>query len=104
LRPDVFIPYPYPELSVTRHLHLSQDELWMTGAVVATTRSLPLIGRADLVVASVRGEALEVRSDPIPENPNHAVVIGWPREKPSQKIIAQRLSRAARFVAAPTVR
>lgn len=76
----------------------------MTGAVVATTRSLPLIGRADLVVASVRGEALEVRSDPIPENPNHAVVIGWPREKPSQKIIAQRLSRAARFVAAPTVR
>ena len=30
----------------------------------------------------------------LPENPNHANVIGWPAEKPAQKIIAQQIAAA----------
>ena len=28
VKPDAFIPYPWPDLSVTRHLGLTDDELW----------------------------------------------------------------------------
>ena len=55
-------------------------------------------GRADLVAATAIQEGLLVNADPVlPENPNHAIIIGWPVDKPAQKIIAQALAAAARF-------
>jgi hypothetical protein len=36
------------------------------------------------------------------ENPNHADAIGWPAEKPAQKIKAMEIAANSRFVAAPT--
>ena len=31
VRPDAFIPHPYPNLSVTRHRELSEFALWQIG-------------------------------------------------------------------------
>ena len=47
VKPDAFIPYPYPDLSVTRHLGLTEKELWETGQEVADSRPATLYGRAD---------------------------------------------------------
>jgi hypothetical protein len=44
LRPDVFIPFPYPDLSVTRHFGLEDREIWEKGHAIGRERSLPLIG------------------------------------------------------------
>ena len=35
IKPDAFIPHPWPDLSVTRHLQLSETELWHVGRKVA---------------------------------------------------------------------
>ena len=38
---------------------------------------------------------------PTPEPRNHANIIGWPKEKPAQKIIAQEIAAAATFISTP---
>jgi hypothetical protein len=38
VKQDAFIPPQDSELSVTRHLDLSEEELWQAGQVVANTR------------------------------------------------------------------
>lgn len=54
VKPDAFIPYPYPDLSVTRHTNLSESEIWQLGTEVAKKRNekdireIALLGRADL--------------------------------------------------------
>ena len=48
VRPDAFIPYPNPYLSVTRHRELSEADLWKIGQSVADKRSHNLYGRADI--------------------------------------------------------
>jgi hypothetical protein len=97
VRPDAFIPYPYPDLSVTRHLSLSAQEVWAIGEAVAKSRPAKLYGRADIFVADALDHELEIRPHPVPDNPNHANVISWPMDKPSQKIIALELAAAATF-------
>ena len=32
VKPDAFIPHPYSDLSVTRHLQATADEIWAAGA------------------------------------------------------------------------
>jgi len=96
IKQDAFIPYPYPDLSVTRHLQLSAAELWQIGCDVALPTGKTLYGRADVRVFVFQQRELQVVPDPlIPENPNHSIVVGWPADKPAQKIIAQQIAAAA---------
>ena len=101
VKADAFIPHPYPNLSVTRHLSLSEQELWRIGNEIAKLRPATLYGRADVSVAEAMNHKLQVAPDPVPGNPNHANVIGWPLGKPAQKIIALELAAAAVFVSQP---
>ena len=103
VKADAFIPHPYPNLSVTRHLLLSEQALWRIGNEVAKVRSATLYGSADITVADATNNKLQVAPAPapVPGNPNHANVIGWPLDKPAQKIIALELAAAAIFVSQP---
>lgn len=92
VKPDAFIPFPYPDLSVTRHLYLSEEAIWGMGQGIADMRRKTLYGRADFYVTAVLKQLLKVESDPAPNNPNHANIVGWPADKPAQKIIAQQLA------------
>jgi hypothetical protein len=104
VRQDAFIPYPQPELSITRHNNLSEAEIWEVGKAIVEVPVEPprtLHGRADFIAGHVRFIKLRVDADPMPENPNHAIIVGWPPDKPSQKILAQELAAGARFVPKP---
>lgn len=95
VKPDAFIPYPYPDLSVTRHINLSEEALWKMGQDVADARSSELYGRADIYASTARRQHLRINPAPVPNNPNHANIDGWPADKPAQKIIAQQLAADA---------
>lgn len=99
IKPDAFIPYPYPDLSVTRHIGLSVEEIWQIGQKVADVRPATLYGRADLQAVHVKRQSLRIV--PTAEPKNHANVTGWPKDKPAQKIIAQELAAAAHYVPKP---
>ncbi len=99
IRPDAFIPHPYPDLSVTRHEGLPEPELWQLGQSVADQRTLQLYGRADVRAHAVKAQPLRI--EPTPEPKNHANITGWPPDKPGQKIIAQEIASAAQFVPKP---
>ncbi len=101
VRADAYIPYPYPDLSVTRHLQLSEAELWRIGRDVARQINKTLHGRVDAQVFVFEQQHLQVVADPVQDNPNHANVIDWPVEKPAQKIIAQQIAAAASQVLTP---
>ena len=95
LRPNAFIPYPYPDLSVTRHLQLAEAALWEVGKRVACQTGKTLYGRADVCSSVFESQGLHVEAAPVPENRNHANVVGWPIEKPAQKSIAQEIAAVA---------
>jgi hypothetical protein len=95
IRPEAFLPHPYPDLSVTRHVQLSEVQLWEIGHGVARRIGRTLRGRADVQVSVFQRYELRVVEAALPENPNHANVTGWPAEKPAQKIIAQQIAAAA---------
>jgi len=95
VRPDAFIPHPWPNLSVTRHLQLSQTELWKIGQDVTRQIGKKLHGRADVQAFVFQRQKLRVAAAPLPENPNHANVVSWPEEKPAQKIITAQIAAAA---------
>jgi len=101
IKPDALIPYRYTELSVTRHHGLDAAEIWAAGRAVAEQRQLALVGRADLLAADYRARSLTVQTDPVEGNAHHALVLGWPTEKPAQKLIAQLLAARARYRPAP---
>lgn len=102
IKPNAFMPPRNLELSVTRHLSASNDELWSIGRSVAKLRDLALCGRGDVIAKAYSGQSLSVRPDPIiPSNPNHAVVFDWPDDKPKQKNIAQEIAALAKFVPRP---
>jgi hypothetical protein len=95
VKADAFIPPPSLDLSVTRHDKLSSHEVWVRGEAVAIQRDRPMLARADLPASAVRGSGLEPKPEPTTENPEHAVIVGWPPSKPLQKSQAQLLARAA---------
>lgn len=97
-KPDAFIPHPYPDLSVTRHTGLSEDELWETGQAVASARPATLYGRADVYAQTVQRQHLEIHPDPVKNNCNHANIVGWPNDKPAQKIIALALAAGSTYI------
>jgi hypothetical protein len=104
VKPDAFIPPQDMNLSVTRHIGLSEEQLWTAGrdvvAKLAEKTPAELVGRADFA-AHATPAPLHVQAAGIPDNPNHAHVSGWPSDKPSQKNIAQRLAALAAFVPFP---
>ena len=95
IKPDAFIPPSNLELSVTRHLDLNEEGLWKIGRSVAQQMGKNLHARADVQAAVVEGQQLRVVPAPIPENPNHANITGWPSEKHLQKNIAQEIAASA---------
>jgi hypothetical protein len=98
VKQDAFIPPRNLELSVTRHIGLSSEELWQIGQAVVGARAEKLYGRADLIAGRVRAQRLEIH--PTAEPRNHANITGWPTDKAEQKAIAQELAAAAQFVSA----
>ena len=99
-KPDAFLPPRDLNLSVTRHSGLSREQLWDRGRTVAAGREKPLLGRADLSAASARDSGaphLDVVAAPLPENAQHAHIIGWPHDKSRQKMLALKLAEVARF-------
>jgi len=102
VKPDAFIPHPRLELSLTRHLAATEDELWKEGERVATIRSKTLYGRADVLAEAFEAEDLTVEAKPILENPNHADAINWPADKAQQKMKATEIASKSHFVPSPS--
>ena len=94
IRPDPFIPHPYPRLSVTRHDDLRESDLWARGRHIAGMAGKNLYGRADLNPLRIP-QMLSLESTPTLENPQHVDIIGWPQDKPSQKLLAIEIARIA---------
>jgi|SRR5665213_1875800 len=97
IKSDAFIPYPHSDLSVTRHINLTEQQIWEVGQTIASVRKTTLYGRADISAAVVRRQALEVKQDPVEGNPNHTAITGWPTDKSAQKSIALELAAASTF-------
>ncbi|MEW6416654.1 MAG: hypothetical protein AB1480_00830 [Nitrospirota bacterium] len=92
----VFMPAPNGETSVFRISHLSDNEIWGIGdREVAQKRSRPLLGRADIAAFHILSNKLKIAPDNNP--PRHANIIGWPREKSEQKLIAMELAENAQL-------
>jgi len=107
VKPEAFIPHPYPDLSVTQHDDLSEEDLWGIAWSIAEEKQLStgrpsvVYGRADIVTGDVTKQNLQVQPWPTPRNRNHVNITGWPPDKPSQKIKALELAAGARYVARP---
>lgn len=101
VKPDAFIPHPFPDLSVTRHLEWGEHRIWWIGQKVATQLGKRLLARADVLTATYRRCRLEVVSAPEADNLHHANVVGWPMDKPSQKSLAQEIAATAKTKTAP---
>ena len=103
LKADAFVPHLYEELSVTRLIEITEDEIWTVGRNIAAARVPPrtLRGRGDVLAATYfRQENLNVVADPVAGNPNHANVTGWPSadDEFAQVMIAKEIAAVARFV------
>ena len=95
VRPQLFLPYKRVELSVNRHRDATIDETWAIGRQIAAQRGKTLLGRADLRASVCRIEPLDVMPRPIlPNNPNHADIIGYPPRKDEQLSLAAKLAAA----------
>lgn len=102
VKQDAFIPPENPlELSVTRHINFTENDIWRIGRSVAGGMGRNLHGRADIKTDCVIEQRLSVTPHPVPDNPNHANIVGWPLEKDERKMRALELAKAARFVPNP---
>lgn len=102
VKQDAFIPSENPlELSVTRHINLTENDIWSIGQVIVRGTPRTLYGRADVEVGHVIAQRLSVVSQPVPDNQNHANIVGWPLAKNDRKMLALEIARVARFVATP---
>ena len=102
VKPDPFIPFKYVELSVTRHLELSEQQIWDIGNRVASQTHTQLQGRADAQALAYMQQRLRVIAAPVEQNPNHANVVDWPSDKQAQKEIALEIVKFVRYKFKPT--
>jgi len=102
VKPDAFIP-PDSELSVTRHLGLTERAIWIIGRKIAEGIPRSLHGRADVETSHVIAQRLNVVPQPEDGNPNHANIINWPRDKDARKMYALEIAKVAHFIANPEV-
>jgi hypothetical protein len=99
---DAFMPPPNLELSGTRHAAATEERLWQRGMSVAAASGRDLVGRADISVQAIRAAApLDAVAAELPDDPGHANIIGWPPDKPHQKILALAMAAAATFSRRP---
>ena len=103
VKQDAFIPpdSDSPELSVTRHLNLSEKDIWAVGDQITSGQNRNLHGRADVKVSSVTLHSLSVIADPAHNNSNHANITDWPSDKGARKAIALEIARIAHFILNP---
>lgn len=101
IKPKAFRPPPNLELSVTRKKKLGIEDLSLIGKSVAIQRELKLLGWANIKVSNINKLDLRTVAHPLPDNPHHANIIGWP-EKAAQKSIIQQLAEQATFEAVPS--
>ena len=92
------MPHPRTELSLTRHLQITIEELWREGKRVSEIRNATLYGRADVTVLAFTERDLSVEPAPIKENPNHANVSNWPIEKSAQKMKAIEIALSSQYI------
>lgn len=95
VKPEALMPSPHPDMSVTRHLSLSEKEIWKIGQHIAEQRKKPLQGRLDLITKNLIKHSLQVISAPLADNKNHADVSNWPQDKSAQKQVALELCAEA---------
>ena len=95
---DLFFPHPHIELSVTRHINATEDEMWQIGRNVAELQNKTLYGRADVKAEVFIEQELTLRKAPLANNPNHANTVGWATDKPNQKSKAQLIAAKSTFV------
>jgi len=100
IKQDAFIPPKDLQLSVTRHIGISTQQLIGIGKSVAAETSLNFLGRADIESRVVVKNALKAVAWPLANNQNHAHIMGWPADKEARKTIAQELAASAKFVPA----
>ena len=91
------------ELSVTRHLNLAENHIWMIGKKIAAGIPRTLHGRADVEAAHVIAQHLAIVPQPEQDNPNHANIVGWSSDKDVRKIRAMEIARVARFIPNPEI-
>ena len=103
VRPQLFVPYKWAELSVNRHRDASLDETWAFGIQVAESLRKKLIGRVDIQSSDCQTPPLEVKASPISGNPNHADIVGYPPDKPDQMSLAAKLAASIQgpFISVP---
>jgi len=99
---NAFIP-PNSELSVTRHLQLTEEDIWKIGRKTVEDTPRSLYGRADVKTSDIITQRLKVVPQPVKDNhnPNHANIINWPPDKDARKMCALEIARVAHFVANP---
>ena len=98
VKSDAFIPHPNVDLSMTRHLQATAEELWGEGQRIAAARRATLYGRADVGGSAFIAQGLLVVAAPILENPNHVNAVNWPEDKPAQKIKAIEIAERATYL------
>lgn len=101
VKPDLFIPYRHVELSVTRHRDATEEEIWSVALELANAFERKLFGRSDLLASACKVDSLRVVEKPLPRNPNHADIEGWPSQKQDQKAIALKLAASASKLVPP---
>ncbi|MGB8225977.1 MAG: hypothetical protein WCE45_03780 [Sedimentisphaerales bacterium] len=102
VKQDAFIP-PNSELSVTRHLGLTEEAIWKIGKKIVESTPRFLHGRADVETSHVIAQRLNVVPQPEDDNPNHANIINWPPDKDARKMCALEIAKVAHFIATPIV-
>lgn len=111
IKPDAFIPYGNPpEVSVTCHDNLSENDLWDIGEDIVNNINekyenitKKLYRRADILSMNIKIFKLSIRSDPTNSNPNHAVIENWLqfKSKDEYKQIALEIAKLSEFIPIP---
>lgn len=104
VKPAAFLPTPDKtsgrlETSICRMKDCSEERIWHLAKTQRQDKTVK--GRADHSVQSVLDAGLECIASPVKDFPEHAVLLGWPVDKPACKVIAMMLSKASKGVPAP---
>ncbi len=87
------------ETSVCRLAGCDEARVWQLATNARPDRSVKAL--AKLSIQAVISAKLECVDAPVDGFPEHAVLLGWPDDKPAQKEIAVALSKASVAVRAP---
>ena len=102
IRSDAFMPDENLETSVTRHLGISEEDIWNIGKLTVDKPPRKLLGRSDVKAADVRMQLLDVEPREEEGNPNHANIVDWSDKTDMQKSCAQLIAAAAsKFIGLP---